>query len=75
MGGVDAFAQLSDTRCGKGLKYPLDEILLVAFATLLTGGETYVDMVDFAEDKLDLLRELRPFKHGAWTTLAIGARG
>ena len=65
MDGVDAFAQLSDTRRGNGLKYPLDEILLVAFATLLTGGETYVDMADFADDKLDLLRELRRSKHGA----------
>ena len=30
MDGVDAFAQLSDTLRSNGLKYPLDEILLVA---------------------------------------------
>ena len=65
MDGVDGFKEMKDHRRGNALKYPLDEILLVALATVLTGGETYVDMADFAEDKLDLLRRLRPFEHGA----------
>ena len=65
MDGACCFAQIEDLRTGNALKYPLDEILLSAFGTLLSGGETCTDMADFAEAHLPLLRELRPFIHGA----------
>ena len=65
MDGTTYFAALGDPRTGNAKQYPLDEILLTAFATLLTGGETCTDMAGFGEVHLDWLRELRPFDHDA----------
>ena len=65
MDGACCFAQIEDSRTCHALKYPLDEILPSAFGTLLSGGETGMDRVDFAEVHLPLLRGLRPFIHGA----------
>lgn len=48
----------------KNFLYPLEEILLVAFATLLSGGVTYADMRLFGRSKLDFFRTLLPFKNG-----------
>lgn len=49
------FEQLKDNRRRNILKCPLDELLLVALAILLTDGETYTDVADFDVDKLDPL--------------------
>ena len=55
MDGACCFAPIEDPRTGHALKYPLDEILLSAFGTLLSGGETCTDMADFAETHLPLV--------------------
>jgi predicted transposase YbfD/YdcC len=58
------FKHIEDPRIDRNKLYPLDEIILVAFATILSGGETYVDMHDFGTSKLAILRELLPFSNG-----------
>src|SRR5436190_927776 len=52
---VKAFGALEDPRNTetKNFLYPLGEILLVAFATILSGGRTYVDMCLFGNSKLN----------------------
>jgi predicted transposase YbfD/YdcC len=58
------FKPVEDPRIERNKLYPLVEILLVAFATLLSGGETYTDMEDFGKSKLTVFRELLPFENG-----------
>ena len=48
---------------GKGV-YPLDEILLLCLLAVLAGAETFVDIAQFGEKKLELLRRFRPFRDG-----------
>lgn len=63
---INIFSRLEDPRntTTKNFLYPLDEILLVAFATLLCGGTTYVDMKVFGKAKLDFFKILLPFENG-----------
>src|SRR3954466_4797969 len=60
-------------RCFEGLKHPrpgnparhdLLEILMIALCTVLCGGQTAVDMAEFAEDKEAFLRGFLTLKHG-----------
>ena len=63
---IKAFGALEDPRNTKtkNFLYPLGEILLVAFATILSGGRTYVDMCLFGNAKLDFFKTLLPFESG-----------
>jgi predicted transposase YbfD/YdcC len=61
---VHIFKPVEDCRIDRNKLYPLDEILLVALATILSGGETYTDMHDFGNGKLSFLKTLLPFEHG-----------
>lgn len=61
---ISVFKQLTDPRIERKKLYPLHEILLVAFATILGGGETYTDMEDFGNAKLKTLKDISEFKNG-----------
>lgn len=61
---INFFQKIEDPRIDRNKLYPLCEILLVAFATILSGGETYVDMKDFGTAKLDFFKTLLPFENG-----------
>lgn len=61
---INIFKNITDSRIERKKLYPLTEILLVAFATILGGGETYTDMEDFGNAKLETLKELSDFKNG-----------
>jgi predicted transposase YbfD/YdcC len=62
---INIFSKIEDTRREtKNKLYPLMEILLVAFATLLSGGENYEDMKHFGRAKLDFFRTMLPFENG-----------
>lgn len=58
------FSDVEDPRTGGNVRYPLNEILLVAVVTFLCGGRTYPDMVDTGKAKLKVLRGLFEFRHG-----------
>jgi predicted transposase YbfD/YdcC len=61
---MSSFQELVDPRIDRKKLYPLQEVLLVALATILCGGETYDDMKLFGVSKLETFRELMPFKNG-----------
>lgn len=58
------FSELTDPRTGQNIRYPLDEILLVAVTTLLCGGQGYDDMEDTGRAKRGLLEMFFPFENG-----------
>jgi len=58
------FSELTDPRTGQNIRYPLDEILLVAVVTLLCGGQGYDDMADTGRAKRGMLEMIFPFKNG-----------
>lgn len=44
--------------------YRLDEILLLCLCAVISGGESFVDIAEYGEEKLEFLRTLAPFEHG-----------
>ena len=58
------FAELEDPRVGNARRHDLQELLLIALCAVLCGGESCVDMADFALEKEDFLREFLPLAHG-----------
>jgi predicted transposase YbfD/YdcC len=63
LGDLAAFAELDDPR-SRRCRYPLEELLLVAFAGVASGAEDWVGVADWGEIKLDWLRRFLPFAHG-----------
>lgn len=61
---MNTFQELVDPRIERKKLYPLQEVLLVALATILCGGETYDDMNLFGISKLETFKTLMPFKNG-----------
>ena len=64
-GFLEMVEELEDPRGGNAQRYVLGELLYAAFATSLCGAQTCVDMEDFAQSKLDFLRQRLPHEHGA----------
>ena len=56
-GFLVCFSGLDDPRTGNACRHDLHELLLIALCTFLCGGETCVDMEEFAEAKEGFLRE------------------
>jgi len=51
------FSGVEDPRSGNARRHDLQELLVIALCTVLCGGESCVDMADFAAEKEDFLRE------------------
>src|ERR1035437_1609402 len=65
MGGFrDCFSGVEDPRTGNARRHDLQELLLIALCTVLCGGESCVDMADFAEEKETFLGELLSLENG-----------
>jgi predicted transposase YbfD/YdcC len=65
MGGFWAcFSGLEDPRSGNAVRHDLSELLVIALCTVLCGGESCVDMADFAEEKEAFLREFLILENG-----------
>lgn len=60
---LEAFSTLSDPR-SRRCAYPLDELLLVALCAITSGAETWVEVADWGEHKLEWLRRFLPFAQG-----------
>ena len=58
------FSALEDPRAGNALRHDLAELLVIALCTVLCGGESCVDMADFAEEKEPFLREFLSLDNG-----------
>jgi predicted transposase YbfD/YdcC len=61
---VDCFADLPDPRTGNARRHDLFEILTIALAASVCGGETCVDFADFAEMKEEPLRQFLRLENG-----------
>jgi predicted transposase YbfD/YdcC len=62
-GVLQVFAELPDPR-SRICAYPLDELLLVALSAITSGAEDWVNVVEWAQLKLDWLRRFLPFANG-----------
>jgi predicted transposase YbfD/YdcC len=63
-GFAAVFEDLDDPRTGNAARHDLLEILLIALCTVLCGGQTAVDMAEFAEAKEEFLREFLTLANG-----------
>lgn len=63
-GFAACFEGLKDPRTGNAGRHALLEILMIALCTVLCGGQTAVDMAEFAEDKEEFLRAFLKLDHG-----------
>ncbi len=58
------FNELDDPRTSNATRHLFPEIMFIAFLCVLCGGETAVDMADFAEAKEETLREFLELPFG-----------
>jgi hypothetical protein len=63
-GFIACFDGLEDPRTGNAGRHDLLEILMIALCTVLCGGQSAVDMAEFAEDKEAFLRGFLTLEHG-----------
>jgi predicted transposase YbfD/YdcC len=63
-GFAAVFDDLDDPRTGNAARHDLLEILLIALCTVLCGGQTAVDMAEFAAAKEEFLREFLTLENG-----------
>lgn len=60
----DCFSGVEDPRSGNARRHDLQELLVIALCAVLCGGESCVDMADFAEEKEAFLREFLVLENG-----------
>ena len=58
---LNFLGQIKDKRVQRTKKYPLSEILFLVLSGLVSGMNTWDDIVFFGEQKLDWLRQYLPF--------------
>jgi len=61
---LNHFKDMPDPRQRGKVRYPLDEVLLLALLAVLAGAESFVDIARFGCKKLEFLRRFRPFLDG-----------
>lgn len=59
------FARLPDQRMAGRIEHRLDEVLLIAFCSLLSDNDAYTDMEAFAKSQMVWLRSFLPLLNGA----------
>ena len=52
------FAELRDPRVERNREHLLEEILLISIAAVLSGAESWNDIAEYGEDKLEWLKSL-----------------
>lgn len=73
----DALKEIKEPRSGRVKKFPLAEILFVAFAGLLCGATSYVMMEEYGIHRLELYQQYLAFANGiptAWTLRSVISR-
>lgn len=63
-GFLDFFSSLDDPRSTRNCLYTMSEILLCTLSAAICGAEGWKDVEDFANAKLDYLRQYLPYKNG-----------
>jgi predicted transposase YbfD/YdcC len=59
------FAQVPDPRMAGRVRHRIDEVLMVAFCSMLSDNDAFTDMAAFAKSQLAWLRTFLPLVHGA----------
>ena len=60
----ECFSAVEDPRSGNARRHDLYELLVIGLCAVLCGGESCVDMADFAEEKEVFLREFLTLEKG-----------
>lgn len=60
----DYFNELDDPRTGNAVRHIFSEVMFIGFLTVLSGGETAVDMETFSRARENLLREFLTLPKG-----------
>ena len=63
---IEKLSECDDFRDPTKIDYTLAEILFLTFCGSLCGCQTYSDIVDFGELKLEWLRKFLPYENGIW---------
>lgn len=63
-GFAECFEDLEDPRTGNAGRHDLLEMLMIALCTVLSGGQTAVDMAIFGREKEPFLRDFLELEHG-----------
>lgn len=66
------FKKCADYRDPSKIDYDLSEILFLTFCSVLSGSESYQEVVDFGELKIDWLRKFSPYSNGIPSHDTIG---
>lgn len=61
---IRIFKKISDTRVSNMIDYPLYEILLIAFISILANGKGWSDMTNFGNAKIKWLKKFLPLANG-----------
>lgn len=64
LAAMEFFEQLPDPRQHSKILYPLREIILTALSAIICGADSYVEIEEFGNAKLDFLRNFYPFANG-----------
>jgi predicted transposase YbfD/YdcC len=61
---IEHFEDMPDPRQQGKVLYPLAEIVLTSLCAIICGAESYVDIEEFGNAKIDFLKQFLPFKNG-----------
>lgn len=61
---LDFFTELEDPRIERHKLYPLNEILLTTLCAKICDSQSWEDIQDFGEAKIEFLRQYLPYKNG-----------
>jgi predicted transposase YbfD/YdcC len=62
---ITILREVPDPRLDRTKEHELTDILVIALCTILVGGESFYDMEEFAEVRLDWLKTFLSLEHGA----------
>jgi predicted transposase YbfD/YdcC len=68
---IELFSELDYARCDEQISYPLNEILFLLVAAVLSGAESWRAIVSYGEEKLDVLRQFFPYSFGIPSSTTI----
>lgn len=64
LGIVQLFEGVNDVRCSGMIRYPLSEILVICFLSVLSNADTWVEIANFGKAKEAWLKTFLPLEHG-----------
>jgi predicted transposase YbfD/YdcC len=69
---IEHFGDMPDPRQQAKVLYPLSEIILLTLCAIICGADSYVEIEEFGNAKIDFLRRFLYFKHGIPSHDTIG---